>query len=623
MDLTGSFPGRSPPGNPPEETGWPSQPGGPFERITRSGMKLYPRLLQYVRPHWKRMALAMSCMGGVAVCTAGSAYLIKPVLDDIFVNKNESMLRILPLAVLAVVIVKGLCSWGQTYHMSYVGQRVIHGIRQQIYDHYQTLSLSFFEKNPTGVLVSRVTYDVTHMQGAVSDAATGLVKDAFSIVGLIGVIFYRDWQLATISIFVLPFAFFPIVRFGRMLKRYSRNSQQTMGRLSVVLHETITGNRIVKAFGMEQYEKGRFNKVNTQLFRFIMKTVRLRALSSPLMELLGGIGVVLIIWYGGSSVINGTSTPGNFFSFMAALLLLYEPVKRLSNANNTIQAGLAAATRVFEVLDTQPDIKDSPDAVELPRISRGIELRNVRFAYGEQDVLKDINLRVAAGEVIALVGASGAGKSTLVNLIPRFYDVTEGAILIDGIDIRQVTIPSLRSQIGIVTQQSILFNDTIRNNIGYGGIQRGEEEIIAAAKSANAYDFIMKTPEGFDTVIGEQGVRLSGGERQRICIARALLKDAPILILDEATSSLDSESELEVQKALDRLMEGRTTLVIAHRLSTIKNADRIVALADGRIIEEGRHDQLLEIGTEYKKLYELQFAQFETPVEETAAQERS
>lgn len=574
-------------------------------------MKIYLRLLQYVRPHWRRMLIAMLCMGGVAVGTAGAAYLIKPVLDDIFVNKNEGMLRILPLAVLVLVIFKGLCSWGQTYLMSYVGQRIIHTIRQQIYDHYQTLSLSFFDRNPTGMLTSRVTHDVSYMQGAVSDAATGLVKDAFSIVGLIAVIFYRDWELATISVFVLPFALYPVVRFGRMLRRYSKNSQQTMGRLSVLLHETITGNRIVKAFGMEEHEMKRFKAENSRFFSFVMKTVRVRALSSPLMEFLGGIGIVLIIWYGGYSVIRGTSTPGNFFSFMAALIMLYEPVKRLSNANNTIQAGLAAAARVFEILDTKPEITDAPDAVELPAISRKIELRDVSFSYGDTNVLSDINLTVEAGEMVALVGASGAGKSTLVNLIPRFYDVTKGAIVIDDTDIRKATVRSLRAQIGIVTQQSILFNDTIRNNIGYGDIRKSEEDIIAAARAAYAYDFIMKTPEGFDTVIGEQGLRLSGGERQRICIARALLKDAPILILDEATSSLDSESEQEVQRALDRLMEGRTTVVIAHRLSTIKNADRIVALSDGRVVEEGRHDELLQLGTEYKKLYELQFSQFE------------
>jgi subfamily B ATP-binding cassette protein MsbA len=396
-----------------------------------------------------------------------------------------------------------------------------------------------------------------------------------------------------------------------MLRRISTKSQQSMGDISVILHETISGNRIVKAFGMEEYEKARFSRENMRYFQYYMKSVSVRALSSPVMEFLGGLGVVFIVWYGGSSVIRGVSTPGNFFSFLAALLLLYEPIKRLNTMNNTIQQGLAAAQRVYDILDTPREIQDRPAAKHLPPMKQGLELRRVQFSYGGEPVLRDINLRVAAGELVAIVGASGAGKTTLVNLIPRFYDVAGGAILVDGMDIRHVTLASLRAQVGMVTQQSILFNDTVRNNIAYGDISKSEDEIIAAAKAANAYDFITRMPKGFDTVIGEQGVRISGGERQRLCIARALLKDAPVLILDEATSSLDSEAELEVQKALDILMAGRTTLVIAHRLSTVKNANRIVVLADGRIVEEGRHGELLKGNGEYRRLYELQFAQFE------------
>jgi subfamily B ATP-binding cassette protein MsbA len=571
-------------------------------------MNLYRRLLELVKPYWHWLAIAMVCMLGVAATTAASAYLIKPVLDDVFINKKAGMLKFLSIVVLLVFLIKGLSSWGHTYLMSYVGQSIVTRLRQQLYDHLQRLSLSFFDRIPTGLLMSRITNDVNLIQGAVSNAVTGLLKDFFSIIGLMVVIFYRDWKLALMAMLVLPVAFFPIVKFGRMLRRISTKSQESIGDISVILHETISGNRIVKAFGMEQYEKERFSKENIKYFRYLMKSISVNALSSPLMEFLGGVGIVFIIWYGGYNVIRGVSTPGNFFSFLAALLMLYEPVKRLSGMNNIIQQGLAGAQRVYDILDTPPEIEDRADALDLRPIQDKLELRSVQFSYENQPVLDDINLQIAAGEIIAIVGVSGAGKSTLVDLIPRFYELTDGAVLIDDMDIRDVKVASLRDQIGMVTQQTILFNDTVRNNIAYGDIRKSNEEIVTAAKAANAHDFIMKMEQGYDTIIGEQGVRLSGGQRQRLCIARALLKNAPILILDEATSSLDSEAELEVQKALETLMVGRTTLVIAHRLSTIQNADRIVVLADGRIVEEGQHDELLKADGEYRRLYDLQFA---------------
>ena len=572
-------------------------------------MNLYRRLLELVKPHWHRLAIAMVCMVGVAICTAALPYLVKPVLDDIFIKKNAETLKFLSIVVFLVFTVKALTEWGHAYLMSYVGQRIVAHLRQQLYDHLQRLPLSFFDRMPTGLLMSRVTNDVNLVQGAVSNAITGLLKDPLTLVGLLVVMFIREWQLSLIAMVVLPFAFFPVVKFGRMLRRISTKSQESMGDISVILHETISGNRIVKAFGMEEYEKERFSRENIRYFRYLMKSVMVRALSSPLMEFLGGIAVVFVILYGGYRVIQGVSTPGEFFSFLGALLLLYEPIKRLSRVNNVVQEGIAAATRIYDVLDTSPGIQDEPDAIHLPPIQRELELHNVQFRYDNEPVLKDINLKVSTGEVIAIVGVSGAGKSTLVDLIPRFYEVSDGAVLIDGIDVRNVTMDSLRNQIGIVTQQTILFNDTVRNNIAYGDINKSDGEITAAAKAANAYDFIMKMDQGFDTSIGEQGARLSGGERQRLCIARALLKNAPILILDEATSSLDSEAELEVQKALENLMAGRTTLVIAHRLSTIQNADRIVVISDGRIVEEGRHDELMECDGEYCRLYDMQFAQ--------------
>ncbi len=546
-------------------------------------------------------------MLAVGATTSALAFLVKPALDEIFLNKNADMLKYIPIAIVLIYLIKGSCSYGQTVLMNFIGQRVVTDLRNDLYNHIQRQSLSFFTKNPTGILMSRITNDVNLIQGAVSEAVTSIFKDSFTLIGLIFVIFYRDWQLAMIATVVFPLTIYPIARFGKKMRKVATGTQVTMGSLTSLLQETISGTRIVKAFGMEDYEGKRFAKENEDLFKLFMKAVSIRAISSPFMEFLGGLGIAVIIFYGGYQVIQGVSTPGTFFSFLTALILLYEPVKRLTNVNNTIQQGIAAAIRVFGVMDITPEIKNREHAIELPQISDKIEIRNVTFRYDDEPVLKNINLNIKSGEVVAFVGMSGGGKTTLVNLIPRFYDVTEGEILIDGHDIRDVTIESLREQTGIVTQQTILFNDTVRNNIAYGDIKRSDQDIIDAAKAANAYHFIKNLPEGFETVIGEQGARLSGGERQRISIARALLKDAPILILDEATSSLDTEAEIEVQEALENLMKGRTTLVIAHRLSTINSADRIIVLVNGKIVEEGTHDSLLMKKGEYFKLYNMQF----------------
>ena len=570
-------------------------------------MNVFKRILKLARPHIPKFLLAMLCMLAVGTTTSALAFLVKPALDEIFLNKNASMLKWIPIVIIAIYFIKGACNYGQTMLMSFIGQRVVTDLRGELYNHIQLQPLSFFTKNSTGILMSRITNDVNLIQGAVSEAVTSLFKDSFTLVGLIFVIFYRDWKLALIAMVVFPLTVYPIARFGEKMRKVATGTQITMGRLTSLLQETISGTRIVKAFGMEDYEGKRFAEENENLFRFFMKAVSIRALSSPFMEFLGGLGIAAIVFYGGYQVIHGVSTPGNFFSFLTALIMLYEPVKRLTNVNNTVQQGISAAVRVFGIMDITPGIKNRENATELPRISDGIEIRNVTFSYDNEPVLKNINLHIKSGEVVAFVGMSGGGKTTLVNLIPRFYDVTEGEILIDGHDIRDVTMESLRGQIGIVTQQTILFNDTVRNNIAYGDIKKSEEEIINAAKSANAYPFIKNLPEGFETVIGEQGTRLSGGERQRLSIARALLKNAPILILDEATSSLDTEAEMEVQGALENLMEGRTTFVIAHRLSTISHANRIVAIVNGEIVEEGTHESLLTQKGEYFKLYNMQF----------------
>jgi subfamily B ATP-binding cassette protein MsbA len=570
-------------------------------------MTLFKRLLQLAKPHTARFSLALLCMLVVGATTSALAFLVKPTLDEIFLRKDSVALRWIPLAVVGIFLLKGGCSYAQTVLMNFIGQRVVADLRAVLYRKIQTQSLAFFTKNPTGILMSRITNDVAFIQAAVSEAVTSLLKDSFTLVCLIFVIFYRDWQLAIIAMLVFPLAVYPIAKFGQKMRQIASRTQVTFGSLTSLLQETISGNRIVKAFSMEEYENKRFAGENERLFRLNLKAASITAISSPFMEFLGGLGIAAIVFYGGYQVINGNSTPGTFFSFLTALIMLYEPVKRLTNVNNTIQQGIAGAERVFHIIDLVPEIKNRGDAVPLHRISREIRIENVTFRYEKAPVLKNIKLSIRAGEVVAFVGMSGGGKTTLVNLIPRFYDVTEGAIRIDGRDIRDVTIESLREQIAIVTQQTILFNDTVRNNIAYGSIAKTEEEIAAAAKAANAHGFIQRLSKGYDTLIGEQGTKLSGGERQRISIARALLKDAPILILDEATSSLDSDAESEVQEALENLMKGRTTLMIAHRLSTIRNADRIIVLVDGEIREEGTHETLLSCQGEYCRLYQMQF----------------
>ncbi len=576
-----------------------------FRKLLRKHPEI-SRLLSYIRPYLGRLIIAMICMVVVAFATAFSAYLVKPVLDDIFLNKDAFKLMILPFVVVALYLVKGGAMYGQRYLMAYIGQRIVANIRRDMYYSLQDMDLSFFFKNSTGAILSRLINDVNLLRGAVSGAVTSILRDFFTIVGLIFVVFYRNWQLACVAMLVLPIAVYPIIAFGRKFFKFSTRSQETIGDLSMLIHEAITGIRIVKAFGMENYEKERFNVENERLFRIYMKIQKVRALSSPVMETLGGLGIAAIIWIGGFQVLKGHATPGTFFSFMTALFMLYQPIKKINKSNSVVQEGLSAARRIFDVMDSGNEIVEVPDAVEFPRNWQTLSFEHVSFSYGKEDVLRDINFTVRQGELIAFVGKSGSGKTTMMNLIPRFYDVTEGRIAFDGRDIREFTIRSLRASIAMVTQEVVLFNDTVRNNIAYGNQDESMDKIIQASKLANAHDFIMKLPEGYDTVIGEKGVKLSGGERQRISIARAILKNAPLLILDEATSSLDAEGEVEVQKGLNNLMENRTVLIVAHRLSTVIGADRIYVLENGRIVEVGTHESLFHAGGPYRQLFDLQ-----------------
>ena len=567
------------------------------------------RLGRELKPYSPKLLLSMACMVVVGLFNALQAWMVQPLLDEIFYRKDAQLLYLLPLALLAVFFIKGLFYFSYSFTLEKVGQSIIRDLRNKVYAHLYTLSLSYFQNTPTGELISRIMNDVAMLQSAVSHSLIRLLRDLCSVVGLLAVIFYMDWRLALVTLVFLPMASGPIVIFGRKFRRLSIGYQNLMAEASNHLHETIAGVRIVKAFSTEEYEKQRFAAKLQAIMDNLMENARYRCLAHPMVEFMGGIGMALIIWFGGMQVMNGHSTPGTFMSFLTALIMLYEPVKGVTNINSTIQQGMAAADRLFALLDVQPDIREKSGARDLPPFQRCLEFDRVSFHYpGNPDVLHSLNLTVQHGEMLALVGPSGSGKTTLSNLVPRFYDVTAGAIRIDSQDIRDISLRSLRQQIAVVTQQTILFNDTVRANIMYGRNNASESEVREAARAAFALDFIEELPQGFETVIGEAGVRLSGGQQQRISIARAILKNAPILILDEATSALDTESEREVQKALDNLMQNRTTIVIAHRLSTIVHAHRIVVLKHGELLEEGTHEELLALGGEYSTLYHLQFA---------------
>jgi len=569
---------------------------------------LYKRLLEFLRPYIGRLGVAMVCMVILAATTAGMAWLLQPALDQALSGQTKYIYYI-PIAVICLYIVKGAAYFGQAYLMGWIGQRVIYDLRNQIYSRLTMQSLNFFAHRKTGELLARISYDVTLVQSAVSTSVTALMRDTMTIIFLIGVIFYQDWMLALIAMAVFPVIIYPILRFGRKMRSATYDGQVVMGEMSSLVEETVGGIRVVKAFGMEDYERGRFRDLIGGFMKHQMRVFRVNAMSFPIMELVAGFGIAGVLFYGGLRVAAGEATAGTLMSFLAAVIMLYEPVKRLSGANNQIQQGLAAAERIFDILDEEVVVSDARDAQQLKGFKHAISFEAVGLCYTGADkaVLSDINLEVKAGQVVALVGRSGAGKSSLANLVPRFMDVSQGRVLLDGHDVRDLTQKSLREHIALVTQDVILFNDTVLNNIAYGHTDIDRERVEEIAKAANAHEFIMRLPQGYDTMVGERGVILSGGQRQRLSLARALLKDAPILILDEATSSLDTESEQLVQQAIDRLMTGRTVLVIAHRLSTIRHADCIVVLDAGGISQVGRHDELLKQGGLYAELYQMQF----------------
>jgi len=569
---------------------------------------LLRRTLGYFWPFRLYIAVAMAALGVVAVCTAGAAYLVQPALDEIFINKDKNALMFIPVLLIGIFLAKGVGLFIQKFLMSYCGLKVLERLRYELFAKIICLPVDFFGETRVGMLMSRIINDVNLISSSLPELLR-IMQHSLTMIGLIGLIIYRDPKLAFWACLVFPLAIYPVVYFGRKLRKVGRNYQAKIADISSHLQEVFNGLRVVKAFAAEEKEKEKFAQASGNLVRISVKGAVYNQLSSPIMELIGALGAGLVIWYGGSEVIAGNRTPGEFFSFLAALVMLYDPFKSISQANNTIQQAMAGAERVFEILDSKELHEEQGGVLQYTSPFTGLRFENITFFYPgtSEPALKNINLHINAGERVAVVGLSGAGKTSLAHLIPRFHDAQQGRITINGHPIQDYTLSSLRTNIGIVSQDPFLFNLSVQDNIGYGQPKIEKSEIIKAAKAAYAHDFIMELSQGYDTVIGEKGVKLSGGQKQRLTIARAILKDPSLLILDEATSALDTESERMVQQALDNLMQGRTSLVIAHRLSTILSADRILVMQQGEIIAQGTNESLLATCPLYAKLHQLQF----------------
>lgn len=571
-------------------------------------MTLYLRILSYIKPYMHRLIFAMFC---TIMAAAGNLYIpwiIKDMIDEVLADKNGTMLNWIAASIIAIFVVRGLLWYGQNYLMSYVGQSVIIDIRAAVFKKLQRLSVSFYDKNKTGTIMSYVTNDVNALQSAMVENTIEMITEGFILIGSVVAMIYLDWRLTLFTVCTFPVVLWFMEFFGKKIRKTGGRIQECTADITSVLQESVASARVIKSFVREDYEVDRFDVENRANFRANMKNAQLMATLTPVVELVAAIGVTMIIWYGGNNVINGTITAGSLVAFLTYAVNISNPIKRLTRVIGNIQKALAAAQRVFMIIDMPEEIAESRDAKQLPEVSGKVEFQNVSFAYDDKgNVITDLSFSVKPGEVIAIVGPSGAGKSTIANLLPRFYDVNKGDIKIDGHSVREVTLDSLREQVGIVPQETMLFNGSVYNNILYGRLDATKEEIEAAAKAANAHDFIMQLTDGYETKLGDRGVNLSGGQRQRIAIARAILKNPRILILDEATSALDTESERVVQEALDRLMVGRTSFVIAHRLSTVKNADKILVLEKGNLVESGTHDELLALDGLYAHLYKIQY----------------